>query len=85
MQKIVEHCEELKYRLCQNISQLYKKAIYELRDQAELDLEALNKTNPVGAYALCPLIEESVEAAPNKNTAPSKWMKNFNEDKGEPK
>ena len=49
------------------------KQVYEAheRDQAELDLEALNKANPVGTYALCPLIEESVEVAPNENTAPS--------------
>ena len=36
------------------------KKVYEAheRNQAELDLEALNKANPVGAYALCPLIED---------------------------
>lgn len=32
MQKIIERCEELKYRLCQNIRRPYKKAIYELRE-----------------------------------------------------
>ncbi len=32
MQEIIEHCQELKYRLCQNIRWSYKKVIYELRE-----------------------------------------------------
>ena len=34
-------------------------------------MEALRKINPDGAYALCPLIEESDETVPSENTAPS--------------
>ena len=43
MQKIIEHCQELKYRLCQNIRWSYKKVIYE---QAEWFIDAVLSGDP---------------------------------------